>query len=59
MTDSRTKMMIEKLHEQLSLGAVTDEWCSNFIDDMYTRLKSGGTFTPKQLEKIDELFEEY
>ena len=55
----RTKMMIEKLFDQVSRGTIDNDWAENFICDMRERLKMNMGLTQKQLDKIEELFERY
>ena len=55
----RVKMMIGKLYEQVSMGHIDNEWSEQFICDMKYRLTNDCRLTPKQIEKIEELFERY
>lgn len=55
----RLKMMADKLMEQVATGNVDNEWAENFITDVHGKLKAGRTLTDKQVQKLEELFEEY
>jgi len=55
----RTKMMLDKLIEQDKRGYINNEWASNFIWDMKKKTNNGQELTAKQLEKLEEIFEQY
>ena len=53
----RIHLMIEKLYDQYQRGCIEDEWTEKFILDMHAWMKQNATFSPKQIAKIEELFE--
>lgn len=56
---ARVKMMAGKLMEEVSSGNIDNDWAETFIADIHARVHSGRTLTDKQVQKLEELFEEY
>lgn len=59
MIRKRQKLMADKLYEQMSRGFIDNDWVEGFVDDIQTKLNVGAELTPKQAEKLEELFERY
>ena len=57
--NDRTKMMLDKLIEQDKRGYIENAWVTTFLWDIKTKIDKGQNLTPKQLEKLEELFEQY
>jgi hypothetical protein len=57
LSNASIKMMINKLKIEADHGRIENEWESNFINEMYTKSRSSFSFTHKQIDKIEELFE--
>jgi len=55
----RIKMMIDKLEAQVVAGTIDNEWVEEFICDIKAKFYLGRDLTPKQLAKLEELFERY
>ena len=52
----RHRMMANKLMIEVSAGRVDNDWEETFINDIHRRLKTGGTLTDKQADKLEDLF---
>jgi hypothetical protein len=61
MLDSnpRLKLMLTKLKEQVDRNFIDNDWACTFVNDCHSRASKGGTFTVKQIDKLEELFERY
>lgn len=59
MIDPRLKLMIDKLVDQEERGCIDNDWACEFIQDMKIIMDEGRGFSPKQILKIEELFEQY
>lgn len=52
-------MMVDKLWELVAYNDITNAWEVDFLESMVRIRKVNGTFSRKQAEKIEELFERY
>lgn len=52
------KKQISELYS-MHLEGELSEWASNFIEDMNKKFEKGWSFTERQVEKIEDLYEEY
>jgi len=59
MIDQRTKLMLDKLVEQVNGGYIDNDWAIEFISSIQFRVKQGYPLTDRQLTKLEELFEQY
>ena len=59
MIDARTKLMLDKLVEQVKGGYIDNDWAIDFISSIQFRVKHGYPLTERQLTKLEELFEQY
>lgn len=57
--DARTKMMIDKLYDQMARGCINNDWAEEFISSVKNQFDAGLTLSPKQLAKLEELFERF
>lgn len=55
----RLMMMVAKLKVEISEGRIDNNWVETFIFDMDQKLKKNQTLSPKQIVKIEELFDQY
>lgn len=56
----RAILMVKKLIEEDKYGNIGNDWDSDFIWSMHSQLKQGYYVpSPKQMAKIEELFEQY
>lgn len=56
----RHKTMAKKLYELVELGTIDNDWEENFICDVHDQLMNQGReLTPKQAEKLGQLFERH
>ena len=60
MSRARLQLMIDKLKIEVDNDRVNNDWASTFICDMYNKSKIDHyTFSTKQIDRIEELFERY
>lgn len=55
----RNRIMIDKLKDQIARGYIDNDWVSSFVYALDAVLKENKTLTPKQQEKLEEIFEKY
>lgn len=57
--EARTKMMVDKLYDQVARGCINNDWAEEFICSVRAKLAAGLCLTDKQEKKLEELFEQY
>jgi hypothetical protein len=58
MSIYKNKMMADKLAALDANGYIENEWESNFIWNMKGKLDKGYDLTDKQIEKLEQIFEQ-
>jgi hypothetical protein len=59
ITTERTKIMANKLYDQVQRDHIENEWAVEFIISCHNRIDAGLSLTEKQVTKLEELFERY
>ncbi len=57
--NTRNKLMVDKLKEQVARGFIENDWAETFICDIHAKVHKGQSLSVKQQGILDDMFERY